>query len=429
MKFLIRGGCVLSLDSSVGNHRQADVLIEHGRIAEIGQNLRSRDAETVDASDCIVMPGFVDTHRHTWEALLRALGDLDAGDDPPARFLAHLSADDVYAATLVGLLGALEAGITTVVDWAEVPEDAIDAALQAHVDAGVRGVFVRGPVAGDPDSDAWRASIESLAGRTHGELTRLAAGAPGRLTDGANASADLEAARRAGHRVHVHVGTDEADRGRLADAAPLLGSDLTLVHCTHLDDSDFEVVAASGVGVSVCAAAEMSKGFDPPPMQRLLDRSIRPGLGVDTERLAPGDIFAPMRAAISLQHARYFDLKLAGKGGLPNLLNTREVIRYATTDGARAVGLAEVTGTLTPGKTADVIVLRADRPNIAPVNDPIGAVVWGMDTSNIDWVFVAGVPRLRSGHLDADIDRVRRLATEASSRVATSAGFGSGVRA
>lgn len=157
-------------------------------------------------------------------------------------------------------------------------------------------------------------------------------------------------------------------------------------------------------------------------VQQLVDRGIRPGLAVDTERFAPGDIFAQMRAAISLQHARLFDLKLAGKAGLPKLLTTREVIRYGTIDGARAIGLGEVTGSLTPGKQADVIVLRTDRPNIYPINDPIGAVVWGMDTSNVDWVFVAGRPMMRAGILEADVERARDLAAGAHQRLSRASG-------
>ena len=153
------------------------------------------------------------------------------------------------------------------------------------------------------------------------------------------------------------------------------------------------------------------------------------GLATETERLGPGDIFAPMRSAISVQHATYFDLKLAGKGGLPNLLTTREVIRYATIDGARAVGVDGITGTLSPGKQADLIVLRADRPNIAPINDPIGAVVWGMDTSNLDWVVAGGAILMREGRLEADIARARDLALEARARVARSAGILTGVEA
>jgi cytosine/adenosine deaminase-related metal-dependent hydrolase len=162
----------------------------------------------------------------------------------------------------------------------------------------------------------------------------------------------------------------------------------------------------------------MVGGFGSPPIQRFMDHGIRPGLGVETGRRgSPIDMFAQMRALISLQHATHFDLKLAGKAGLPKLLNTREVIRYATVDGARAAGLAAGLGVLEPGSAADLIVLRADRPNIHPINDAIGAVVWGMDTSNVEWVFVAGEARKRNGEITADIDRARSLAVAASERV------------
>ena len=129
--------------------------------------------------------------------------------------------------------------------------------------------------------------------------------------------------------------------------------------------------------------------------------------------MTPGDLFAQMRATISMQHATVFDRKLAGKAGVPKLMSTRGVIRHATVDGARAAGLGAVTGSLEPGKQADIVMLRTDRPNIFPINDPIGAVVWGMDTSNVDWVFVAGRPLMRSGALDANVDRARDLATTA----------------
>jgi 5-methylthioadenosine/S-adenosylhomocysteine deaminase len=136
-----------------------------------------------------------------------------------------------------------------------------------------------------------------------------------------------------------------------------------------------------------------------PPIQRLIDNRIRPGLGVDSELAAPGDMFAQMRATNSIQHASMFDLKLSGKASLPQLLTTREVIKYATIDGAGAVGLSNSVGSIEPGKQADILVLRGDRPNIHPVNDPIGAVVWGMDTSNVDWVLVGGEPKVRAGEL------------------------------
>lgn len=144
-RILIKGGCVLSMDRSVGNHTEADVLIEDGRIREVGPGLRARDAEVIPAGDAIVMPGFVDTHRHAWKTLFRNLGRGGAGEKPvgPAIYGPHYGPDDVYAATLVGLLGAAEAGVTSVVDWADVLVDRafLDAVTQAHADSGIRTVL------------------------------------------------------------------------------------------------------------------------------------------------------------------------------------------------------------------------------------------------------------------------------------------------
>ena len=147
---LLVGGCVLSLDRKVGNFRRGDVLIQDGLISEVAESIRARDAEVIDATDTIVMPGFVDTHRHLWESLFRGIG---SSVSPPA---SECSADDVYAASLIGLLGAAEAGITTVVDWSEVSTGPhTEAALQAHSDSGLRTVFVNA-------SSDWQTGSRSL---------------------------------------------------------------------------------------------------------------------------------------------------------------------------------------------------------------------------------------------------------------------------
>ena len=117
---LLSGGCVLTLGAKTPNLTRADVLIDGGLVAEVGSGLRARDAELVDATDTIVMPGFVDTHRHAWTSLFRNLGEGPRSGGALATSGAigdHFEPEDVYAATLIGLLGAAEAGITTVVDW------------------------------------------------------------------------------------------------------------------------------------------------------------------------------------------------------------------------------------------------------------------------------------------------------------------------
>lgn len=406
---------MLTLGSKTPNLAQGDVLIENDRIADVGVGLRARDAEQVDAREAIVMPGFVDSHRHVWKSLFKNLGDA-LPDRSKARLAGHFGPDDLYAATLVGLLGAAEAGITTVVDWSELAVETsfADAALQAHLDSGLRTVFVHAGGNGD-----WESQLRRIS-QTGPDSTTVASGHADATRSGVDRVPEAwEQARRLGLRIHAHAGVEPADQGLLANlfARGLLGEDVTLIHCTNLADTDLDAVSASGSCVSLTPSSEMAGGLGPPPVQRLIDRGIRPGLGVDDEWMGPGDILAQMRAVISLQHATYFDLRLAGKAGLPNLLTTREVIRYATSGSARTAGVGEVTGSLEPGKKADIIVLRTDRPNIHPINDPIGAVVWGMDTSNLDWVFVGGRAVMSDGVLQADVDRVRELAITAQRRI------------
>lgn len=420
-RIVIRGGCVLTLGDRTVNHPKADVLIEDGRITDIGNRIRARDAVVVDATDGIVMPGFVDAHRHSWTTLFR-----NSGDHPRPELVGpHHQPDDLYAATLVGLLASAQAGVTSVVDWADVSPgaDHIAAIAQAHADSGLRTVLVQAAPLWDPDADPL-ATPETRVGRN----TIMAFGSAdpdaGRLE---NLVTTWDVARRAGLRVHTHLGRrpDQSGLGVELARRHALGTDVTLVHCSLLDDADLDAIAEARAAVVITPSTEMAGGFGSPPMQRLLDRGIRPGLGVDHTRYGPGDVFAQMRAAISIQHGHHFDLKLAGKGGLPNLLTTREVIRYATVDGARAAGLTE-TGSIEVGRRADLIVLRTDRPNIHPVNDPIGAVVWGMDSSNVDWVIVDGRVVVHAGELDVDVTAVRTRAEDAAQRVSSAAGLVAG---
>ncbi len=419
-KILLRGGCVLTLGARTPNLTQADVLIDGAVVAEVGQGLRARDAEQVDATDTIVMPGFVDTHRHVWTSLFRNIGEPSSNGDARASVGYHFHPEDVYAATLIGLLGAAEAGITTVVDWSPIRsgDGSAEAALQAHADAGVRTVFVHA-------TPPLRKELVARLTAAAGSATSIAFGADLPVSAELGSVADAWAlARELGLRIHAHAGSESSGRGVIAAAAGrgLLGDDVTLVHPSGLEEPDVDAIAASGVAVSLAPSGQTA-GRGSPPIQQLIDRDIRPGLGVDDERLAPGDLFAPMRAAIALQHATVFDLKLAGKAGVPKLMSTRDAIRFATVDGARVAGLHGVTGSLEPGMQADVIVLRTDRPNIFPINDPIGAVVWGMDTSNVDWVFVGGRTVMRAGALVADVARARSLATAARERVTAAAGL------
>jgi cytosine/adenosine deaminase-related metal-dependent hydrolase len=238
---------------------------------------------------------------------------------------------------------------------------------------------------------------------------------------------DWDLARELGIRISVHVGVGEAGmKGRLGEMgkAGLLGPDTTYIHCCTLSDEELQMIADTGGTVSIAAPVEMQMGHGMPPVQRCIDRGMKPSLSVDVETTVSTDLFAQMRSVLTLQRAQINEMRLAGKDNLPAVLTSRDVMEFATIEGARAMGLDSKIGTLTPGKEADVNMLRTDRINVLPINDPIGVVVRGMDSSNVDSVFIAGKARKRRGQLvDVDISRVRRIAYESRDYVVEKSGF------
>jgi 5-methylthioadenosine/S-adenosylhomocysteine deaminase len=234
-------------------------------------------------------------------------------------------------------------------------------------------------------------------------------------------------ARDVGARISVHVGVGTFGRkAKLAEMgrAGLMGPDTTYIHCTTLNDEEIQMIVDTGGTISIAAPVEMMMGHGMVPTQKFLDRGLKPSLSVDVETNVPNDMFTQMRSVLMLQRALVFKRILAGEKTAPPLLTAYDALEFATIEGARANGLDHRTGSLTPGKEADIIMLRTDQINVMPVNDPIGAVVWGMDTSNVDSVFVAGKPLKRGGELvGVDLNRLRDLVYESRDYVIKKAGF------
>ncbi len=437
---LLKNGCVLTLDSKLGNFTQADVLIEGTKIAQVGPNLAAADAETIDASNMIVMPGFIDTHRHLWEGILRNIG-VDVPLEGEISYLAFVlntlapvyRPEDVYVGNLVSTLGAIDAGITTILDWSHIQAspEYTDAAIRALQESGMRAVFAYGPVWYEAPKvehpDWFRRAAKQYFSSKDQLLTLGWAGFGPEFSSLEGNRADWELAREVDARITVHVGVGTFGKhGKVAEVGKtgLYGPDTTFIHCTTLSDEEIQMIVDTGGTVSLACPVEMMMGHGTPPTQRFLDRGLRPSLSVDVETNVPGDFFTQMRSAISLQRVLIYEQMLQGKENLPPVLTAREVLEFATIEGARANGLDHKVGTLTPGKEADIIMLRTDRVNVFPINDPIGAVVWGMDTGNVDSVFVAGKALKRNGQLvGVDLNRVRKMAYESRDYVVSKSGF------
>jgi 5-methylthioadenosine/S-adenosylhomocysteine deaminase len=379
----------------------------------------------IDASNMIVMPGFIDTHHHSYQELLRGVLADGLLDPDYRRDLAILTpayrAQDAYAGVLVSALSALSQGVTTVVDTSQVsntPEHT-DACIRAFQEAGLRTVFAYSR--GAWPEQAYPQDIIRLRATYFSSEDQLLT-----LALGATLVEELfVAAREVGAPVVSH-GVNDATEGALfaLARAGLLGPASEYIHCTHLSDDAWALIRDTGGKVSLSVPIEMTMGHGMPGIQDALEHGVRPSLSSDVAVTLSADPFTIMRSAFTLQRLLLLQRERRGDENLPPLLTSRDVLELATVEGARCAGLERKVGTLTPGKDADIVLLRTDQINVWPVNNAAGAIVTLMDTSNVDAVFVAGkVMKWRGNLVGVDVPRVLRMAGEARDAVLREAGF------
>jgi cytosine/adenosine deaminase-related metal-dependent hydrolase len=428
-RLLLRGGHVLTVDRELGDLASGDVLIEGDTIAAVGPNLEA-DAEVLDVSGQIVIPGFIDTHRHTWEAAIRGCAPNATLDDYFVEILDTFAPlyrpEDVYASNLAGALECVNAGITTLVDWSHInntPEHP-DAAIRGLQEAGIRAQYAYGS-ANTSLADYWfeskivipaddvRRVRETYFSSDGGLLTMaLATRGTGFCIDDV-VRAEWGLARELGIPITVHVAM-----GRLAgrfgmikalERLNLLGPDTTYIHCCYFSDEEWRLVADSGGTISIAPQIEAQMGHGWPPVNKALEYGLRPSLSIDVVTTAPGDMFTQIRAAFGCERARVNEVAWAANTEVPDtMLTARQMLEMATINGAHVAGLEARTGSLTPGKKADVVVIDGGSLNVAPVIDPVAAVTLCADTSNVDTVIIDGQVRKRGGKLLADVAAARR---------------------
>ena len=426
-KMAIRAGWVLSMDPGVGDLRDGVVVIEGDRIAGVMAGPAPEGLPLIEARGMILLPGFVDTHRHTWQSCIRhGCCDMASSAQYFREILGGIGGryrpQDVRIGTWLGAVSALEMGTTTLMDWAHVMNtpDHADAALEGLEAAGIRAVFGHGWPLTEPVSwmdDSARPHPEDIARLRRGALSSddglitlaMAARGPEMAAEGIWQQ-DLRLARALGLRSSIHMGA--AGRGprhaaiRRMHEAGLLGPDLTFVHCNTSSDEELRMMADAGVTASLGVQVEtVTLAYGDAPIDRLLEVGIRPSLSSDTETKGAGDMFTQMRLALSLYRAQ----KTNGHSRTrttPEMLTTRAVLEMATIIGAEATGLADRVGSLVPGKQADLILIRATDLNLVPVTDPVAAVVTAAHPGNVDSVMVAGRWVIRDGRHPAE-DAIR----------------------
>ena len=441
-RMLIRNGIVLTQDPSLGELPRADVLVEGDTIAAVGPNLSAEGAEVIDAEGDIVIPGFIDTHRHTWETSIRTcapdytLGAYFAGILD--KFAPHYRPDDVYAANLWGALECANAGITTLVDWSHImnTHEHADEAIRGLKESGIRSVFAFGFP--NTSIQAWwfgmdyAGSTERINGDEARRVRRDYLSDDSALitmalaTRGTNfckedvVRYEWELARELGINITVHVAMDRFGYTKMQlrglKEMGLLYPNTTYIHSSHLLDDEWQMVADSGGNVSLAPQIELQMGHGWAPAATATKMGIPVGLSSDVATTASSDQFTQMHAIFASERARRhqvaWDEDLDGNTPTPDLIDSRQVLRWATIDGARVAGVGDRTGSITPGKKADLVIIDTKAVNVAPVIDPVGAVVCAADVSNVRTVLVDGRIVKDDFKLLASLDQPRRLVEE-----------------
>jgi cytosine/adenosine deaminase-related metal-dependent hydrolase len=433
MRTLIRGVAAATVDDRIGDLERTDILIQDRLIAAVAPDISADADEVIDGTGMIAMPGMVDTHRHTWQTALR--GILADGNIPDylrgirLQMAPRYRPEDMYAGNYVGALDALDSGVTTLVDYCHniLDPECAHAAVGGLRDAGIRALYAHGltPIltntwsesrggaseGGDPADLRTRArlarEIRDEYFSSDDQLLRFGI-APQELAiaPAADVSREFALARELGARITIHA-NQVMVRQLFKDVEVLhreglLAEDLLLVHCTFNTAEEWRLLEGSGVTVSVCAETEMQMGMGYPAISETTRHTPGPSLGIDCVSGNSGDMLSHTR--LVLQASRYrADVPEYEQWRAPQTMawTTRDALRWATLNGARAAGVDHLVGSLTPGKHADIVLVDMSGVSQAGWNrhDPTGALISQGNAGCIDTVLVDGRVVKRGGAL------------------------------
>ncbi len=438
---LFRGGTIVSMDPAVGDIACGDLLVEGDRIAAIGPGLSAPGAQEIDAAGCILIPGLVNAHMHTWQTALRGV----TGDWTMTAYFRSMHAglatrftpEDIYIATLAGGLNQINCGTTTLVDWCHnnpTPRHT-DRAIDGLLESGIRAVFMHGspkpdPAPGQPHFSEIphpRSEIERLLGtRFCGDqkLVTLGMAILGpHFSTYEVARHDFALARELGLVASMHCGGPAAVTAdgweRLAGEG-LLGDNNNIVHGTNLSDAQLAMMIKLGVTFSLAPETEMTQGHGHPITGRLRRLGAAPSLGVDLESAISGDMFTVARMALGTQRAADNAEAKATLGQLPasSSIACREALEWITIRGAQVMKLEKSIGSLSVGKQADIVMVSASDLNMWPIHDPVVSLVMQTSLANIDTVMVAGAVKKRGGRMQyEEMSRVKNLLAVSGRRI------------
>jgi cytosine/adenosine deaminase-related metal-dependent hydrolase len=433
-RILLTGGTVISVDEDVGDFLEADVLIEGKKIRAVGPNLgaagRDGAARVIDATGMILVPGFVDCHRHSWEGQIR--GIIPNGNIGDYLAITHRGMapyyrpHDMYVGNYATAVGCIDAGITCIIDNSHNSRSPAhsDAAIKALFDSGIRAVHASGRPQFGEWEEQWPEDLRRLKREFFASDDQL-------VTLRMFAALDI-ALYQLARELDLWV-TTEFSGGAQSEAllqqvydAGLLDERTTLNHAGNISDRYWDLIREVGIKVNITPRSDsqylLGRGI--PPINTALAHGVRPGLSVDNEISYSTDMFTEMRVLFHFQRGLVHNRAFHGVENPPAPLTVRDCLEFATLRGAENAGLADKVGTLTPGKEADILLIGAEDLNTMPLNNAIGTVVSHATNRNVDAVLIAGAVRKWRGKLvGVDVDRLRREVHASRDHLATASGL------
>lgn len=400
--FLIRNATIISMDKQVGDLENASILIRNGGISEIGLITNPPEGvPVIDGSGAIVMPGLIDCHWHLWTSLLRSMSGYTEGQGyfpMTATYSKFYTEEDMELAARYAAAEAINAGITCLSDFnhnARTP-DHVMASCNALADVGLRAQVLYGGYRDQPDSEPThfagiREVLQEIRGNERYKLLELGLGSRGAGYE--HLAEDWEKARELNMGISIHASSIEAQKGQIQQLADkgLLGKDVNIIHGNAITTSEIALLKQTGTSLTMTPYSEMRIGYGFPPVNRLYSAGVNLAMGVDTTPLSGNaDLFSIMKLLLNLANAEAKD---------EFYMEPSEVMKMATINGAHALGMGNITGSLTPGKRADLIMLRKDDLNFSTGNQPKSLIVEAAQPSNVEFVAVNGRILKKDGQL------------------------------
>jgi len=424
---VLRGGTVLVMDDARSVLPGADVLISGDTVTAVGPRLAVPDGTIeIDASDGIIMPGMIDTHRHMWQTAMRGYG----ADWTLTQYFVwyYLESgklfrpEDVHAGNRLAAIEAIDAGVTTCVDWSHGLQTTAHAEAAADALRSVPGRFVLayGNIQQGPWEWATSADFRAFAQRMLAENDDMLGFQMAFDVTGDPAfpeKAAYEVARDLGVPVTTHAGVWGAtndDGIRLAHENGFLNPASIFVHAASLSADSYHRIAATGGSVSVSTESEQSAGQGYPPTWALRAHDIPVSLSMDTSVWWSGDLFSAMRTTLGADRSReHLEAHVRGETVTNSSLRAEHVVAWATRGGAKALGRQASLGSLEPGKKADVVLIKNDiSPVSFPLLNPYGHVAFQAQRGDVHTVIVNGrVVKHEHRLIGIDLSPVRQAVT------------------